>query len=178
MFNEDIAKIHEMKSGNLGIETPYNVAFVKELKSLVPSARWSSPYWVIKPSGEEQAKGLLAEYYPPKEALQRVRIEWDLDHGAPQIDGVNLASVSRDYWSWRKDCPIDFKIVESTVDCGGSRKYPGLFGRLVIETTIRTDANISPAAAVTIIENGEVSSPLAAFSTEELLAELQARGIK
>ncbi len=41
----------------------------------------------------------------------------------------------------------------------------------VIEATIRPDAEISPHAEIQIIEIGEEPNPLAAFSTEELLAE-------
>jgi hypothetical protein len=178
MFNENLATIHKMKSGNLGIETPFNAAFKDELKALIPSAKWNSPYWVIKPSGERQAKELLAKYYPPQTELQKVRIKWDLDLESPKIDGVELASVSRDRWGWRTDYPIDFEIIEQGLDCGGSVKYPGLYGKLVIEAIIRPGADISPIADVTVIQEGQVPNPLAGFSTEDLLAELKARGIK
>lgn len=181
MFNTDLVSIETMKnSDNLGIKTPFNADFKDELKTLVPSAKWQSPYWIIKPSGKEQAEELLAKYYPAPEALQKVRIEWDLDRESPEIDGVGLANISRDWWGWRKDCPIDFKIIEADIDSGGSRKNPGLFGTLIIEATIRPDANVSPAADVTIIENGEAPRPFTAldrYSTEELLAELEARGV-
>jgi hypothetical protein len=178
MFNENLVSIKTMESGNLGIETPFNADFKNELKALVPSAKWQVPYWIIKPSGEEQARELLAKYYPAPDQLQKVRIEWDLDRESPEIDGVELANISRDWWRWRKDCPVDFKIIEADIDSGGSSKHPGLFGKLTIETSIRPDANISPSADVTVIENGEAPNPLASFSTEELLAELEARGVK
>lgn len=175
-YNTNFVTIDTMKSGNLGIKAPFNAAFKDELKVLVPSAKWQSPYWIIKPSGKDQAEGLLAKYYPPQNVLQKVRIEWDLDRESPEIDGVGLANVSRDWWGWRKDCPIDFKIIEQELKSGGSAKYPGLYGKLIIEATIRSDADISPSAEVEIIENGEAPNPLDGFSTEELLAELKARG--
>jgi hypothetical protein len=178
MFNTDLAEIKKMKGGNLGIKTPFNGEFKDELKALIPSAKWQSPYWIINPSGEEQAKELLAKYYPPKDQLQKVRIEWDLNRDDPQIDGTRLASISRDWWNWRKDCPIDFKVIEQDLSSGGSRKNPGLYGHLVIEADIRPDASFYPAAEVTVVASGEAPNPLAAFSTEELLAELKARGIK
>lgn len=178
MYNTDLVTIETMKSGNLGIKTPFNAAFKDELKALVPSAKWQSPYWIIKPSGEDQAKELLAKYYPPETHLQKVRIEWDLDRESPEIDGVRLANISRDWWNWRKDCPIDFKIIEQDLHSGGSAKYPGLYGKLTVEVTIRPNADISPLAEVVVIEAGEETNPLAHFSTEDLLAELKARGIK
>lgn len=178
MFNTDLATIHKMKSGNLGIETPFNGVFKDELKALIPSAKWQSPYWIIKPGGEEQAKELLAKYYPPQAELQKVRIEWNLDRESPRIDGVDLANVSRDWWGWSKKCPIDFKIIEQNLSSGGSAKYPGLYGKLIIEAIIRPGADFSPGAEVAVIEEGQESNPLADFSTEELLAELQKRGVK
>lgn len=175
-YDTGIAKIVSLKSGKLGIETPYNAKFVEELKANIPSASWSRPYWTIAPSGEDQAKELLTKYFPASGVLQKVRITWDLAREAPQIDGVNLASISRDWWNWRKDCPIDFKVIEQDLDSGGSRKNPGLFGKLVIETSVRPGADISPSAKVEIIEAGEKPNPLADFSTKELLAELKRRG--
>ncbi len=175
MFDENLVTIETMKSGNLGIKAPFNGAFKDELKALVPSAKWQRPYWIIKPSGEDQAKELLAKYYPPKAELQKVRIEWDLDRESPEIDGVGLANINRDWWGWHKDCAIDFKIIEQDLSSGGSAKYPGLYGKLIIETIIRPDANISPKAEIEIIENGTVPNPLADFSTEELLAEIERR---
>lgn len=177
MYNTELAKISNMKSGNLGIQTPYNGSFVNDLKASVPSARWSAPYWIIKPSGREQAEKLLGKYFPTEETLQKVRIEWELDRDNPTIDGTSLASVSRDYWKWRTDCPIDFKIIEQELESGGSRKSPGLYGKLVIETAIRPDALIEPSAEIQVIEDGETPNPLAEFSTEELLAELKRRGV-
>lgn len=177
MYNTDLASIKAMKSGNLGIKAPFNVAFKDELRALVPSAKWQSPYWVIKPSGKERAEELLAKYYPPQDELQKVRIEWDLDRDSPEIDGVGLATISRDWWGWRK-YPIDFEVIEQSLESGGSRKSPGLYGKLIIEATIRPGADISPSANVTVIENGEVPNPLANFTAQELLAELKARGIK
>lgn len=178
MYNTDIVKVSKMKSGNIGIETPFNAAFKNELKALIPSAKWQSPLWIVSSLGEDQANELLEKYYPPEDELQKVRIEWILDRESPEIDGINLASVSRDWWSWNKRCPIDFKIIEQELTSGGSSKYPGLFGKLSIETMIRPDAEISPKAIVEIIENGEVSNPLADFTTEELFAELETRGVK
>jgi hypothetical protein len=176
MYNIELAQIKEMKSGNLGIKTPFNGAFKDELKRLVPSAKWQSPYWIIAPSGLEQAKDLLAKYYPAQETLEKVRIEWsDLNRESPEIDGVNLATVSRDWWNWRKDCPVDFKVIEQSLDSGGSRKNPGLYGKLVIETAIRPGANVSPHAEITVIEEGAKPNPLAEFSTEDLLAEIARR---
>lgn len=70
------------------------------------------------------------------------------------------------------------KLIDQDLDSGGSRKSPGLYGKLVIETTIRPEANITPSADVMIIEDGEAPNPLADFSTEELLAELETRSVK
>lgn len=178
MYNTDLATIHKMKSGNLGIETPFNGTFKDELKALVPSARWQSPYWIIKPSGEEQVENLLAKYYPPDAMRQKVEIEWDLDRESPEIDGVGLATISRDRWGWRRDCPIDFKIIEQDLKSGGSVKHPGLYGKLIIETTIRPGAVVSPMAQVKVIEEGEKKNLLADFSTEDLLAEIERRQVK
>jgi hypothetical protein len=178
MYNESLVTIRLAKDGNFGIKTPFNADFKDELKALIPSAKWQSPCWIIKASGKEQAKQLLAKYFPPENELQKVRIEWDLNRESPEIDGIGLANISRDWWGWRKDCPIDFKIIEQNLDSGGSRKNPGLYGQLVIEVAIRPGADISPSAEVTVIEDGEKANPLAGYSTEDLLAELEARGVK
>ena len=175
-YNTDLAQIVPLESGKLGIKTPYNESFVKELKASVPSSSWSRPYWTIAPSGEDQAKELLAKYFPAKEILTKVRITWDLSREAPQIDGVNLASISRDWWNWRKDCPLDFKVIEQDLESGGSQKNPGLFGKLIIEASVRPGAIVTPKAEIEIVEAGEKPNPLAGFSTEELLAELKRRG--
>ena len=175
MYNTNLVTIRKMESGNLGIETPFNAAFKDELKAIIPSAKWAAPYWVIKASGEDQAKELLTKYYPSVDELQEVRIEWDLDRDCPEIDGVSLASVNRDYWNWRNNCPVDFRVIEQSLESGGSRKNPGLYGKLVIEATIRPGADISPRADVSIIKEGQDPNPLADFSTEELLAEIERR---
>lgn len=178
MFNETLVTLTE-KDGKISIESPFNREFVNELKGLVPSARWSGSKWVINASGKEQAETLLAKYYPAEECYQTVRIEWNLNRDDPQIDGVGLASISRDYWSWRKNCPVDFKVIEQNLESGGSRNHPGLFGKLIIEAQVRPGATISPTPAeVTILEDGEILNPLADFSTEALLAELTRRGVK
>lgn len=178
MYNTTVVKIVEMKSGNIGIETPFNEAFKDELKALVPSAKWQAPHWIINPSGLDQAKKLLAKYYPTEDLLQKVRIKWELDHDPPEIDGVALASVYRDWWSWRNNCPINFKVVTQGVATGGSHKNPGLYGPLIIEAKIRPGAKIYPSAEVTILEDGETFNPLASFSDDELLVELARRGIR
>lgn len=178
MYNTDLVKVYHLINGTVEIEAPFNARFKDELKVLIPSATWQAPYWVIKSSGEDQARQLLAKYYPPVSELQKVRIEWNLNRDAPEIDGVELATISRDWWGWRKDCTIDFQVIEHDLTSGGSRKSPGLYGKLIIEATIRPGATISPSAEVTIIEAGEVPGPLAGFSPEELLAELEARGVK
>lgn len=179
MYSNEAA-LKERPSGKFAISSPYNAAFVEELKKSVPSARWSGGFWVINASGKEQAEKLLAQYYPSDDQLQKVRISWSLDRDDPKIDGVSLASVSRDCWSWRRDCPIDFKIVSQDLESGGSRKNPGLYGELVIETKIRPGAKVEPSANVEILEDGENPNPnpLADFSDKELLAELERRGVK
>lgn len=177
MYNETIVKIVKMKSGNVGIETPFNASFKDELKVLIPSAKWQAPHWIISPSGLDQAKELLAKYYPPSSALQKVVIEWDLNRESPEIDGVALANVNRDWWSWSKRCSVDFKVIEQDLTSGGSRKSPGLYGKLIIEATIRPGAIISPSATIEIIEEGQAPNPLSEFSTEELLAEIERRKV-
>jgi len=177
MYNKSEVTITEMKSGDLGIKTPFNRRFTNELKALVPSAKWQNPYWIIKQSGREQTEELLSKYYPAQEALERVRIEWNLDRDDPQIDGVSLANIERDNWGWKRNCPFDFKVIEQTLESGGSRNNPGLFGRLIIEVSVRPGAIVSPAATVTVLEAGEQVNPLAGFTNEELIAELARRGL-
>lgn len=177
MYNENLVSVTE-KDGKLLISSPYNGEFVAELKKSVPSAQWTGKRWAINISGKAQAENLLSKYYPSSEQLQTVKIEWDLDRDNPQIDGTSLASVSRDVWNWRKDCPIDFKVIEQEVKSGGSRNHPGLFGKLVIEVAIRPDAVISPQpVSIDTVKPGEAPNPLAVFSTEDLLAELARRGL-
>lgn len=177
MYNTNLVTIKTLENGQLAIKSPYNGNFVKDLKTLVPSADWKGQRWIINASGRDQAEALLEQYYPPEDQLQTVRIEWLLERDNPQIDNVNLASISRDYWSWKRNCPIDFKVIEQSIDSGGSRNNPGLYGKLVIEAAIRPDAKITPLpTSIKIIEEGETPNPLADFSTEALVAELTRRG--
>ena len=106
----------------------------------------------------------MSKYYPSEEQFQTVRIAWNSLGGRhsehPSIDGVGLANVSRDYWNWRKDCPVSFKVIEQDLATGGSRRYPELRGSLTIEAKIRPEATISPIPdEVTILENGEQITP-------------------
>lgn len=146
--------IHETDLGNMAIETPFNQEFVNELKRFVPSARWQSPYWIIDPEGKDQADRLLEKYYPPDNQLQTVRITWDFsDGGQPEIDGIKLVNLSRDRWSWRKRCSIKFKVISQNLTAGGSRKYPALYGSLIVETRIRPAAIISNPCKVEIFDD-------------------------
>ena len=144
------------KPGRIGVFTPFNGDFVKELKSMIPSAKWNGEGWFFDEISQNQVEKLVEKYFPSEDALQLVRIEWELSRDDPQVDGISLASISRDYWNWRKNCPIQFKVIENDATSGGSRKSPGLYGRLVIEAKIRPDANISPEPkSVAVIEDLE-----------------------
>lgn len=172
--------IESSKEGRLGVTTPYNADFVKRLKQQVPSAKWNGNAWFFDEISKSDVEELVNEFYPSDDALQKVIITWShLHRDNPQIDGVSLANVNRDYWNWRNNCPIQFKVISVDIESGGSRKSPGLYGSLTIEARIRPNASISPKPdSIEIIENGQEFNPLAKFSTEELLAELKKRGIK
>lgn len=163
--------------GRWGVFTPYNGDFVKALKANVPSAKWNGEGWFFDEISKADVEKLVETFFPSHDALDTVVIEWDLNRDNPQIDGTSLATVERDYWNWKKNCPVEFRVVESEISSGGSRKNPGLYGRLVIEAKIRPGANFSPEPLqVEVVENGDVPNPLAEFLTEDLVAELKRRG--
>lgn len=163
--------------GRAGVFTPFNRAFVDELKRNVPSAKWNGEAWFFDEMSRSEVEALVEKYFPGEDTFETVRIEWDLSRDDPQIDGVSLASIDRDFWSWRRDCPVQFKVIEAgDVNSGGSRKNPGLFGKLVIEAKVRPGAMITPKpVSVIVVENGVAPNPLSNFSTEALIAELKRR---
>lgn len=170
-------------NGKPGVKTPYNADFVTALKRRVPSAQWEGfkKTWLFDKASRPDVEALVGEFYPT--GLQTVRITWpSLDRDKPQIDGVDLASISRDSWNWKRNCPVEFRVISESLKSGGSAKYPGLFGELIIEAKIRADANISPIPeSVEVIEEvvpPEVvaENPLAQFGDQELIAELRSRG--
>jgi hypothetical protein len=163
--------------GRTGVQTPYNADFVKELKTKVPSAKWSGKAWFFDDIALDDVKKLVSKYFPQEEQLNTARITWQLHRDDPQIDGISLASINRDYWNWRADCPVQFKVIEADIAAGGSRRSPGLYGNLIIEAKIRPEARITPEPkSVEILENGDTPNPLTGISTEDLFAELERRG--
>lgn len=163
--------------GRSGVISPYNADFVKELKRNVPSAKWNGSAWFFDDISRPDVEELVAKFFPGRESLQRVIITWnELVRDDPQIDGVSLATINRDWWNWKKNCPIQFKVVKADIDSGGSRKNPGLFGNLVIEAFIRPGASVKPIPDnMEVIENGKEYNPLEIFPTEDLVAELKRR---
>ncbi len=169
-------------NGKSGVQTPYNADFVTALKRRVPSAHWTGKTWLFDEASRPDVEALVAEFYPT--GLQTVRITWPaLDRDKPQIDGVDLATINRDLWGWKRNCSIEFRVISESVESGGSGRYPGLFGELVIEAKIRPGANISPTPeSVEVIEDAqpeaapEIENPLAQFSDQDLIAELRGRG--
>jgi hypothetical protein len=171
-----MTKLMTLESGKMAVQAPYNGDFVADLKANVPSAKWNGRerLWVFAPISKPQVEKLLAEYFPAKAALQLVRITWEnLSRAELTIDNTHLASVQRDWWKWRGDCPIDFRVIDANLESGGSRKYPGLYGDCTIEAHIREGANINPyPAKVEVLEQGEQYGPLSNFTDEELAEEM------
>lgn len=163
--------------GRRGVQTPYNAAFVHDLKA-IPSARFSRypvPVWFFDEEVMPDVLALVDRYFG-----QRVwqRVTWLFKRDRPAVDGASLAQVGRDYWRWQPG-EAEFRVVEDAgITSGGSRSHPGLYGRAVVDVLARPDAVFEPAPeSVELIgEEREAPNPLAVYPDDALLAELHRRG--
>lgn len=161
--------------GHTGIYTPYNVDFVKAIKRGIPSAKWSRNLscWYVPDRDLDDALAIARKFYPDDSEMREARITWDLSRDKPSIGGFELANVSRDSWSWRRDCPIEFKVEKESVSSGGSARNPGLYGELVIIAKIAPGMDITP-----YVEEGdglEWIDKVEPVGREKLQAEIAAR---
>lgn len=174
--------LHANTDGRKAVKVPFNAEFNHELKQSVPSARFNQRgkrEWSFDSAELPKVELLLEKYYL---TVQLMRVEWNgLHDSGVTIDGVDLLSVSRDWWGWRRDCPVGFRVVEASLESGGSRQYPNVSGDLVLDITCRPDAVFEPEpTSVTVldepIDERQRPNPLLAYDDEALLAELARRG--
>lgn len=163
--------------GRIGLICPYNDEFQSELKALTSSAKFrgSDNAWCF----DEELRPLvmpLVERYFTHTAWRRVTMHL---RGADNltVDGARLMYVTRDYWNWRRDTAVNFRVIESNVDSGGSRNNPCVSGFLILYMDIRDGAVISPEPEmVELLEDEqELPNPLANYAIEHLAAELARR---
>lgn len=168
-------------AGRTGVAVPYRQAFNNELKTLVPSAKFdhNGSIWFYNQRDNDTVAALVEKYFVNTRRF-RLEVEFDRDPDF-SIDGCSLVFVGRDHWSWRfDDNSFDAKVGAVEIETGGSRNNPHLTGRCVIEVTMRADADIKPTpVSITAVDNAPAPhNPLANISTEDLLKELERRGIR
>lgn len=174
----DIKWVEGEVEGRRGVQTPYNAAFVRELKA-IPSMRFERHPAATWYFDEEVLPDVLAlvDSYFGRRVWQRVT--WNLSREKPEVDGVSLALIARDYWRWLPG-DVEFRVVEdSDVYPGGSRSHPGLYGRVVMDVLAREDAVFEPQPeSIELLgEEREAPNPLAVYPDDALLAELRRRGL-
>lgn len=163
--------------GRVGVAVPYNAVFNEQLKAAVPSATFirSTDVWEFDEESKEDVIPLLEKFYLK---TVRYRVAWNNIVRADNltIDGASLAWVNRDYYKFRHD--LSFRVIENELSTGGSRANPCLFGKLIIETSLREGAVIEPEPdEMEMVDDTAVRpNPLAAFPTSDLVAELERRG--
>lgn len=166
--------------GRTGVSVPYNAVFNEQLQAAVPSAKFERQpsAWFIDEEAKEEVIPLLEKFYLN---TSRYRVTWDIKQaGNILIDGARLMWVNRDHYKFSHDHGLAFKVVENTLDTSGSRANPYIYGRLVLEISLREGAVIEPAPTemVAMVEDETAVRPnqLAAFPTSDLVAELERRG--
>lgn len=165
--------------GRIGISVPYNAVFNEQFKAAVPSATFlrATDVWEFDEESKEDVIPLLEKFYLN---TVRYRVAWNNIVRADNltIDGASLAWVNRDYYKFRHD--LSFRVIENELSTGGSRANPCLFGKLVIEVSLREGAVIEPAPdeieALPVGDTAVRPNPLAAYPTSDLVAELERRG--
>lgn len=165
--------------GRIGISVPYNAVFNEQFKAAVPSATFlrATDVWEFDEESKEDVIPLLEKFYLN---TVRYRVAWNNIVRADNltIDGASLAWVNRDYYKFRYD--LSFRVIENELSTGGSRANPCLFGKLVIEISLREGAVIKPAPdEIEVVVEDDTAvrpNPLAAYPTSDLVAELERRG--
>lgn len=164
--------------GRVGLVCPYNDNFRVELCALVPGARFDrrSSAWLFDEEQRHLVTPLVDRYFTDT-CWQRVTLELRSNDGVG-VDGANLISMTRDRWWWRRDTAVRFRVVECDITAGGSRRYPYVSGRLVLDIDMRLGAEVSPSPIdVVVLDEQEPGNPLANYATADLLAELARRGV-
>jgi hypothetical protein len=110
--------------------------------------------------------------------LRPRRITWQLeDADEVSIDGATVIWIERD--SYRLDRSLGYQVVERRLETGGSRRYPHISGRLVIDVALRDEAVIEPEPErVEEIDAVRTPDPAAHLDDETLVAELERRGYR
>lgn len=131
------------KPGRIGCGTPYfNGAFVEEIKSKIPGARWSTDKWFFAEKYRDQVLALWQKYY--SSPMVKRHLVFDLNREREvSIDGQFLIWHSRDR-AKLADSPFIEQVHEIILNPGGSRAHPRISGRLVIDVNMRPDAVIKP----------------------------------
>jgi hypothetical protein len=162
--------------GRVGLICPYNEQFQSELKAVTSSAKFTrhNSAWNFDEEQREYVMPLVDKFYTN---TARYRLEFDLkSEDDVSIDGASLMYITRDYWNWRRDAAVNFRVIEADISSGGSRNHPHVSGKLVIEADLREGAIISPEpTSIELAGEQEVINPLANYAVSELAAELARR---
>lgn len=175
-------KIEYVKSreeGRVGVHTPYNEEFVRELKLLVPSAKFSKAtkaVWFFDEEAKADVVALVAKYFVN---VRKVAVAWELSRCTDvTIDGARVLSIYQDNWSLARSGDVEARVINNSLSCVGSRRYPSVSGELVLEVLMREGAVISPEP-ISVEPSPEPQpspNPLAAVPVGDMLIEMQRRG--
>lgn len=173
-----IEYIQSGEEGRMGVCTPYNEEFVRELKQVVPSAKFAKTpksVWFFDEEAKGEVMALVRKYFVD---VRKVLVKWDLSRATEvTVDGARVISIFRDNWVVsREDVPP--KVIRNGLSCTGSHRYPSVTGELVLEVLMRDGAIIYPEP--TSIEDSPEPqpkpNPLVAVPVADMLAEVERRG--
>ena len=150
----ELVKFHELKSNQTGVEFPFVGDAKDEIKKRVPSARWTDVrtkdglvrMWVFNDVSRPDVDEVIAKYFPHPDEMGTWRFTFDLDADRNlEIDGTGLFNVSRDWFSWKKNCVYKFRVIDQDkLRTGGSRLSPNISGRVTIELQVRDEVDLWP----------------------------------
>jgi len=118
-------EIHEDK-----IKTPYNAAFVAELKRRVPAARWRNPYWTFPTDALGVVQALAEKYFPPEHKKRRYRVRFRELDDSPVLGGMPLVDYGRDSYRFRHSAIV--QVIDDALQTGGSRRNPRISGEFEV----------------------------------------------
>jgi hypothetical protein len=147
-------KIYTTKSGEIAVATPFNPAIVAESKrrmgtfiDLNLGEGKTVKAWKMDASHREAMEKLCRDLFEATDLVERV-ITWTADGGwsytSPTLDGYDLVWFGRDNHNIKRfDAGEPVKILEilaNTLETGGSRNNPKLYGSIKLRVRCRAAA--------------------------------------
>lgn len=153
-----IWKIYTTNDGKIAVSTPYNPQIVAECKRRM--GKWidltitkkdastaTIKAWKLDASHRPAIEALCAELFPEAGELITRVVTWTADEyslNPPTIDGYKVVWFGRDNFNIAQANPGEpfeiIEVMENTLQTGGSRNNPRLYGKLTLKMRCRPQA--------------------------------------